>query len=89
MIATAIEEFSTTINEVANKTQQTAESAKLADSQAHSGLGTVQNSYQSIESLAAEIDGLAEKITGVPLQQVENPRAEIIDILATHFGLID
>ncbi len=33
--------------------------------------------------------GLAEKITGVPLQQVENPRAEIIDILATHFGLID
>jgi len=79
LIATAIEEFSTTINEVANKTQQTAESAKLADSQAHSGLGTVQNSYQSIESLAAEIDGLAEKVTR--LHESSNNINNVIDVI--------
>jgi len=79
LIATAIEELSTTINEVANKTQQTAESAKLADSQAHSGLGTVQNSYQSIESLAAEIDGLAEKVTR--LHESSNNINNVIDVI--------
>ncbi|MGF1753547.1 methyl-accepting chemotaxis protein [Vibrio makurazakiensis] len=63
LIATATEELSATVSEVASKTQQTAESAKLADDQAQGGLGTVQKSYQSIESLASEIDSLAAKIT--------------------------
>lgn len=63
LIATAIEELSATVNEVASKTQQTAESAKVMNDQTTTGLTTVQHSYRSIESLAQEIDGLAQKIT--------------------------
>ncbi|MCZ8498845.1 hypothetical protein O9929_15655 [Vibrio lentus] len=51
------------MNEVAAKTQQATSSAKLADEQSQAGLNTVQHSYQSIETLASEINGLAEKIT--------------------------
>jgi phosphoribosylaminoimidazole-succinocarboxamide synthase len=33
--------------------------------------------------------GIAEKITGKALQISDNPKAEIINILSTDFGLID
>ncbi|MEZ9281561.1 nitrate- and nitrite sensing domain-containing protein, partial [Vibrio cyclitrophicus] len=61
LIATATEELSATVNEVAAKTQQTATSAKMVDQQSQEGLSTVQHSYESIEILASEINGLAEK----------------------------
>lgn len=79
LIATATEELSATVNEVADKTQQTAESAKLADDQAQGGLATVQNSYHSIESLAEEIDGLAQKITH--LHESSNNINNVIDVI--------
>ncbi|MBW3698434.1 methyl-accepting chemotaxis protein [Vibrio sp. T187] len=79
LIATATEELSATVNEVATKTQQTAESAKDADEQAQGGLATVQNSYQSIETLATEIDGLAEKITH--LHESSNNINNVIDVI--------
>ncbi|MGF1685403.1 phosphoribosylaminoimidazolesuccinocarboxamide synthase [Photobacterium japonica] len=33
--------------------------------------------------------GIAEKVTGRPIQLSDNPKAEIIDILRTHYDLID
>ncbi|MFM2586915.1 methyl-accepting chemotaxis protein [Vibrio sp. TBV020] len=79
LIATAIEELSATVNEVATKTQQTAESAKVVNDQTQNGLSTVQNSYQSIESLAQEIDGLAQKITH--LHESSNNINNVIDVI--------
>ncbi|CDT38232.1 methyl-accepting chemotaxis protein [Vibrio coralliirubri] len=79
LIATATEELSATVNEVAAKTQQTASSAKLADEQSQAGLSTVQHSYQSIETLASEINGLAEKITH--LHESSNNINSVIDVI--------
>lgn len=79
LIATAIEEFTTTVNEVATKTQQTAEAAKIADDKTKDGLLVVQESYQSIESLAVEINGLAEKITH--LHESSNDINNVIDVI--------
>ena len=79
LIATATEELSATVNEVAAKTQQTASSAKLADEQSQAGLSTVQHSYQSIETLASEINGLAEKITH--LHDSSNNINSVIDVI--------
>ncbi|WP_060981057.1 methyl-accepting chemotaxis protein [Vibrio splendidus] len=79
LIATATEELSATVNEVAAKTQQTASSAKLADEQSQAGLSTVQHSYQSIETLASEINSLAEKITR--LHDSSNNINSVIDVI--------
>ncbi|MEZ9701802.1 methyl-accepting chemotaxis protein [Vibrio sp. 10N.261.46.E12] len=79
LIATATEELSATVSEVAAKTQQTASSAKLADEQSQAGLSTVQHSYQSIETLASEINGLAEKITH--LHDSSNNINSVIDVI--------
>ncbi len=79
LIATATEELSATVSEVAAKTQQTASSAKLADEQSQAGLSTVQHSYQSIETLASEINGLAEKITH--LYESSNNINSVIDVI--------
>ncbi|WP_135442466.1 methyl-accepting chemotaxis protein [Vibrio tasmaniensis] len=79
LIATATEELSATVNEVAAKTQQTASSAKIADEQSQQGLSTVQQSYESIEILASEINGLAEKITH--LHESSNNINSVIDVI--------
>ncbi|MGB1321584.1 MAG: methyl-accepting chemotaxis protein [Vibrio gallaecicus] len=79
LIATATEELSATVNEVAAKTQQTAESTKNADAQSHAGLKMVQHSYQSIEGLASEIDGLTQKITH--LHDSSNNINSVIDVI--------
>ncbi|MEZ9070962.1 methyl-accepting chemotaxis protein [Vibrio splendidus] len=79
LIATATEELSATVNEVAAKTQQTATSAKMVDQQSQEGLSTVQHSYQSIEILASEINGLAEKITH--LHESSNNINSVIDVI--------
>lgn len=79
LVATATEELSATVNEVAAKTQQTASSAKLVDEQSQEGLSTVQNSYHSIENLASEINDLAEKITH--LHESSNNINSVIDVI--------
>ncbi|MEZ9873115.1 methyl-accepting chemotaxis protein [Vibrio sp. 10N.261.51.C6] len=79
LVATATEELSATVNEVATKTQQTASSAKLVDEQSQEGLSTVQNSYHSIEKLASEINDLAEKITH--LHESSNNINSVIDVI--------
>ncbi|QPK06707.1 methyl-accepting chemotaxis protein [Vibrio kanaloae] len=79
LIATATEELSATVNEVAAKTQQTASSAKLANKQSQEGLSTVQHSYQSIENLASEINDLAEKIAH--LHDSSNNINSVVDVI--------
>ncbi len=65
LIATAVEELSATVREVASNTQQTADSAKDADQKAINGLEVVKTSYQSIDELAHEINTLADKISSL------------------------
>lgn len=79
LIATATEELSATVNEVADKTQQTAASAQTADQQSKVGLETVQNSYHSIEHLANEINGLADKIAH--LNESSSNINSVIDVI--------
>ena len=79
LIATAIEELSATVKEVAENTQNTANSAKDADEKAKNGLGTVQKSYQSIETLANEIDGLAKEINS--LHESSNNITSVVDVI--------
>ncbi len=65
LVATAIEELSATVKEVAANTQSAADAAKGADGEAQRGLDIVQKSYLSIESLASEITDLSDKITNL------------------------
>jgi methyl-accepting chemotaxis protein len=79
LIATAIEELSATVKEVASNTQNTADSAREADEQAQNGLGVVKASYQSIENLATDIDGLAVQITS--LHNSSNNITNVVDVI--------
>ena len=79
LIATAVEELSATVKDVAQNTQLAADSAKQADTQARSGSAVVQKSYQSIEELAEEINNLAKKITS--LHQSSNNITSVVDVI--------
>jgi len=79
VIATAIEELSATVKEVAVNTQLAADSAKEADIQAQSGLEVVQKSYHSIEDLAEEISNLATRITS--LHESSNNITKVVDVI--------
>ena len=59
--------------------QSTADSAREADEQAQNGLDVVKASYQSIENLAGDIDGLAEQITS--LHNSSNNITNVIDVI--------
>jgi len=79
LIATAIEELSATVKEVAQNTQLTADSAKEVDTQATDGFEIVQQSSRSIEALASEIDSLAQRITN--LHQSSNNITNMVDVI--------
>jgi methyl-accepting chemotaxis protein len=79
LIATAIEELSATVKEAAGNTQNTADSAREADEQAQNGLNVVKASYQSIENLAGDIDGLAVQITS--LHNSSNNITNVVDVI--------
>lgn len=79
LIATAIEELSATVKEVAQNTQLTADSAKEVDTQATDGLEVVQQSSNSIEALASEIDSLAQRITN--LHESSNNITNMVDVI--------
>jgi methyl-accepting chemotaxis protein len=79
LIATAIEELSATVKEVAGNTQLAADSAKEADTQAQGGLEVVQKSYHSIEELASEIADLATRITS--LHESSNNITNVVDVI--------
>lgn len=79
LIATAIEELSVTVKEVAGNTQMAADSAKDADEQTHEGLNVVKRSYQSIEKLAQEIKDLSVQIT--KLHESSNNITSVVDVI--------
>ncbi|WP_246058314.1 methyl-accepting chemotaxis protein [Litorilituus lipolyticus] len=79
LIATAVEELSATVQEVANNTQSTATSAREADQRAKNGLDIVQKSYKSIDTLAQDIDGLAVQITS--LHESSNNITNVVDVI--------
>ncbi|QUM75818.1 nitrate- and nitrite sensing domain-containing protein [Moritella sp. 24] len=79
LIATAIEELSATVKEVALNTQLTADSAKSVDAQAVNGFEIVQQSSLSIEDLAREIDGLAQRINN--LHASSNNITNMVDVI--------
>jgi len=62
-IASAVEQISMTVKEVAANTQLAVGSAEQADSKSKQGLEVVQKSYRSIELLEHEIKALAATIT--------------------------
>ena len=79
LIATAIEELSATVKEVAANTQLATDSAKEADIQSQDGLQVVQTSYLSIQALADEINALADKITN--LHQSSKNITQVVDVI--------
>ncbi|WP_440874530.1 methyl-accepting chemotaxis protein [Thalassotalea sp. PLHSN55] len=79
LIATAIEELSITVKEVAGNTQSAADAAKDADGKTQDARTVVQKSYHSIEDLAAEITNIAERITN--LHTSSNNITNVVDVI--------
>lgn len=84
LVATAIEELSVTVKEVAENTQRAADVAKNTDEEAQQGLEVVKKSYHSIEDLAAEISDLAIKITS--LHESSLNITNIVDVIKSVAG---
>jgi len=64
-IATAMNEMSTTVHEVAKNTARAAGAAGEADKQARSGRAVVESSINSIQELAQEVERVAQVISRV------------------------
>ncbi|MEI6895018.1 MAG: methyl-accepting chemotaxis protein [Colwellia sp.] len=79
LIATAIEELSATVKDIASNTQNTADSVREVDEQTQGGLIIVKESYQSIETLAGDIDGLALQINN--LHDSSKNITKVIDVI--------
>lgn len=79
VIATAIEQLSATVKEVASNTQNVADSAQHTNEQANSGLAVVQQSYHAIETLAHEIHQLASTIT--KLHESSSSITSVVDVI--------
>lgn len=79
LVATAVEEISVTVKEVATNTQLAVESAQEADRKSLEGLDVVQQSYQSIEVLKEEINALAQTITN--LHESSNNITSVVDVI--------
>jgi methyl-accepting chemotaxis protein len=79
LVATAVEELSVTVKEVAANMQSSADVSKSTDEQAQVGLDTVQKSYQSIEILADEITNLAQQISR--LHESSSNITNIVDVI--------
>lgn len=79
LVATAVEEISVTVKEVAANTQLTVDSAKAADQRSQEGLAVVQQSYRSINTLKEEINGLANTINR--LHDSSNNITSVVDVI--------
>jgi len=79
VIATAIEELSVTVKEVAGNTQLTADSTKEAANLTENGREIVQKSYLSIENLASEIGDLSKRITS--LHESSKNITNVVDVI--------
>lgn len=62
-VATAMEEMSVTVSDVAQNASEAVNSAKQASEQADSGMKVVQTAIESIKNLEQEVDGTSTKLT--------------------------
>lgn len=78
-VATAVEELTVTVKDVAMNMQSSSDVSKSTDEQAKKGLDTVQKSYQSIEILSDEITDLAKQISS--LHESSSNITSIVDVI--------
>jgi methyl-accepting chemotaxis protein len=83
-VATAINEMSATVQEVANNAARAAQAAHDADAQAHSGTEVVSETIGSINALAAEVQQAAEVI-----RRLEQDSASIGGVLDVIRGVAE
>jgi len=78
-VATAMNEMSATVQEVANNAEQTASSTASADRDAKAGFQIVQGTITSISELAAELKNASESIN--ELQDNVNGIGSVLDVI--------
>lgn len=83
-VAKAINEMSTTIQEVANHAGQTAEAATAARGEAAAGMTVVQDTRRAIETLAGEVDEAAAVI-----EQLRKDSDDITTVLEVIGGIAE
>ncbi|MCF6193343.1 MAG: methyl-accepting chemotaxis protein [Kangiellaceae bacterium] len=79
VVATAVEELSMTVKEIASNTHNASDASGLADKKAKNGNNIVRLSYQSIEELASEIEALASQITN--LNNSSKDISSVVDVI--------
>ena len=79
VVATAVEELSATVKEIARNTHDASNASNLADQKAKGGNEIVRQSYQSIEELAGEIQSLASQITN--LNESSKEITSVVDVI--------
>ena len=65
LIATAIEEMSSTVTEVARQAQDAAEHAEIAREQVHTGGNVASQTVEKIANAAKEVEHKSETVTGL------------------------
>lgn len=83
-VATAMNEMSTTVNDVAQNAAQAADAAKQADNQANISRQEVEKTIMAISNLADRVNESSEKLTSVELE-TDN----IVKILDVIRGIAD
>ena len=81
-VATAMNEMSTSVTEVAHNAEAAAEAAKNASGEARSGSQVVQNTVKAINALASEVEGAATVI-----KQLETDSENIGGVLEVIRGI--
>ena len=84
MVATAMNEMTATVQEVARHATEASQAAQNADNEANAGKGIVQNTVSSINTLASEI----ENATGV-INQLESDSDNIGSVLDVIRGIAE
>ncbi len=79
MVATAMEEMSSTVHEVANNAAGAADATQQANSDAHHSMQTVQKSTKAIAALAQEVEHTAQAIQ--QLEQSSESIGTILDVI--------
>src|SRR5699024_10446915 len=84
MVASAMNEMSTTVQEVARNTAQTAEASQGADDESKAGVLVAEEAIRGIEELIVEIESAAQVV-----QQVEADTESISAVLDVIQGIAE
>ncbi|WP_417598561.1 methyl-accepting chemotaxis protein [Oceanospirillum sp.] len=83
-VATAMNEMSATVHEVAQNAAQAAEAARTADNEARGGISVVQAAVDQIHDMALQLDG-----TSAVLDRLEAESGEIGKVLEVITGIAE